>query len=116
QRSSAPATPAPGITQPPTGTAAPTRPGQTPHPTPRPTPTPTPPPPPSPTPTRPPAITPIPAPTVQFSCNALPALTVSCTRTTTDAQPGSEQWAMGGAGTVVAGGDGTGSITFTYDV
>jgi hypothetical protein len=53
---------------------------------------------------------------VQVSCTVLPALTVSCTSTTTDAQTGSQQWAMGGAGTVVTGGDGTSAITFTYDV
>jgi hypothetical protein len=53
---------------------------------------------------------------VQVSCTVLPVLTVSCTSTTTDAQSGSQQWAMGGAGTVGTGGDGTSAITFTYDV
>lgn len=112
--------PIPVITLPPTGTSAPPRPTTTPRPTARPTRTPTPPTPPptpvpTPTPEPTPDVTPIPAPTVHVSCAALPALTVSCSSTTTDEVPGSEAWDMGGPGTVVTGGNGSGSITFTYD-
>ena len=116
------ATPRPvvAVTLPPTGTAAPTRPGVTPRPTARPTPTPTPPgPTPSPTeaptPTPTPVVTPIPPPTVHVSCSAQVPLTVSCTSTSTDTVSGSEGWNMGGPGTVVTGGNGSDSITFTYD-
>ena len=110
--------PKPVKTLPPTGTSAPARPAATPRPTPRPTRTPTPPTPtptPTPKPEPTPEVTPIPAPTVHVSCTALPALTVSCSSTTTDEVPGSQAWDMGGPGTVVTGGNGSGSITFTYD-
>ncbi len=118
------ATPRPvvAITEPPTGSAAPTHPGATPRPiiTPNPTPTfpaptlpaPTPSPTEAPTPT--PVITPIPPPTVQITCTPT-LLTVSCTSKSTDTVSGSEAWVMGGSGTVVTGGDGFDSITFTYD-
>ena len=57
----------------------------------------------------------MPPPTAHVSCSALPALTVSCSVTMTDAVAGSETWDMGGAGSIVAGGDGSDSITFLYD-
>jgi len=112
-------TPIPQRTLPPTGTAAPTHPGATlappPTATPRPTPTPAPTPTPEPTPTPTPEPTPIPPPSVHLSCTSLPALTVSCTATMTDGVPGSQAWVMGGAGSIVSGGDGSDSITFIYD-
>lgn len=116
--------PIPVITLPPTGTSARSRPTPAPRPSARPTRTPTPPtPPPTPAPTPAPTptpeptpdVTPIPAPTVHVSCTALPALTVSCSSTTTDEVLGSQSWDMGGPGSVVTGGNGSGSITFTYD-
>jgi len=73
--SSGPATPVPGITQPPTGTAAPTRPGQTPHPTPTPTPRLTPHPTPTPTPNQTPAPTPTPTPTPEITPEPTPTPT-----------------------------------------
>ena len=79
--SPAPASPAPAITQPPTGTAAPTRPGATPHPTTKPTPRPTPrptstpAPTPAPTPTPTPAPTPTPTPTPEITPEPPPAPT-----------------------------------------
>jgi len=110
----------PHITQPPTGTAAPTHPGATPRP--RPTPTPVPPTPkpsapptPEPTPEPTPGITPTPAPGVRVSCEATAPLTVMCTSTTSDIQANSQVWSMGDPGTVQDGGDGTGSITFIYE-
>jgi PKD repeat protein len=52
---------------------------------------------------------------VHVSCDVTAPLTVTCTSTTSDIQPGSQVWTMGDPGTVVDGGDGTGSITFLYD-
>jgi len=108
----------PAVTLPPTGTSAPStpRPIVTPRPTQRPpTPPPTQAPTPVPTPVPTPEITPTPPPTVHVSCSALPALTVSCSGTMTNEAPGSEVWDMGGSGTIVSGGNGSDSITFTYD-
>jgi hypothetical protein len=106
-------------TLPPTGTHAPTLPpAVTPRPTTRPAPTPTrpvPTPTPTPTPTPEPTPTPIPSPTVHVSCDVTAPLTVTCAGTTSDIQNNSEVWTMGDPGTVVLGGDGTGSITFVYD-
>jgi PKD repeat protein len=57
----------------------------------------------------------VPDPTVSVSCEATASLTVSCTSSTSNIQNNSEQWDMGGAGTVVLGGNGSGTITFLYD-
>ena len=110
-------TPIPVITLPPTGTSAPA----TPRPivTPRPTRAPTPPPPtkPPPTPTPTPEITPEPPPDPHavVSCDAPVGLTVTCTSSSTNEQPGSEVWDMGGAGVLVDGGNGSSTITWLYD-
>lgn len=113
-------TPIPRRTLPPTGTHAPTLPpGPTPRPTTQPKPTPTtrpvPTPPPTPTPTPTPEPTPIPDPTVHVSCDVTAPLMVTCSSTSSDIQAGSQAWAMGDPGTVLDGGDGSGSITFLYD-
>lgn len=114
-------TPGPARTLPPTGSAAPTRPGFTalptipPAPTPTTAPTPTPTPTPTPEPTPPPTPTPIPPPSVKVTCTSLPALTVTCSAVMTDGVAGSQVWDMEGSGTLMSGGDGSSSITFIYD-
>jgi hypothetical protein len=117
----APHTPGPVRTEPPTGSAAPTaHPIGTPRPTfsiPTATPALTPPPTPISTPTPEPtdAPTPIPPPNLQVACAVTAPLTVTCSSSSSDTVGGSQAWAMGGSGTVLAGGDGVDSITFLYD-
>jgi hypothetical protein len=108
----------PKITQPPTGTAPPTHPGTTPRPTvrPRPTPTSVPSTPrPTPAPTPAPTPTPTPDPIAHVTCDAPIGLTVTCTSSSTHELVGSEVWNMGGPGVLVSGGDGSETITWTYD-
>lgn len=109
--------PRPAVTLPPTGSFDP---GATDRPTPRPTKKPpptsppaTPNPTPEPTPEITPEITPIPPPTVAISCSVA-ALTVTCDATTSDIVGGSQRWTMGGDGVLVAGGDGSNSVEWTY--
>lgn len=105
--------PRPAVTLPPTGSFEP---GATDGPTPRPTkkpPATSPPATPEPTPEVTPEITPIPPPTVSMSCSVA-ALTVTCDATTSDIVAGSQRWTMGGDGVLVAGGDGSNSVEWTY--
>jgi hypothetical protein len=110
-------TPIPVVTLGPTPTAAPT-PTPTPRITPRPTRTPKPPPtapptPPPPPPTPPPTAPP-PSPNAVVSCGQPAGPTVTCTSSSTDFLNSSEVWDMGRPGALVNGGDGIGSITWTY--
>lgn len=116
----------PPITLPPTGTQKPDpTPARTPRVTPLPTSTGAPSAPPTvapspepPAPTAPPATdSPPPTqppPSVAVVCSVTAPLTVTCGATTSSIEPGSQSWSMGGSGTLLAGGNGTDSITWLY--
>lgn len=116
------ATPIPVVTLGPTRRPTPipsAAPGATPASTPRITPKPTKTPrPPTPPPTLAPTPTPPLPPTVAISCDDVPTLsmTVTCSSDVTHIQGGSQDWNMDGTGTLESGGDGSGSIVWTYDL